>query len=230
MFDVFFTESVTQALLDRSMMTIIIIFLGGLLTSISPCVLSMLPILVGYIGGYSEDVSKLKGFTLSATFVLGLATTFAILGIIAAYFGLIFGQVGIMWYYILAAVSIIMGLNVLGVIHFNIPGLKRMPVILRGYSGTYLMGLSFGLAASTCATPVLAVIITYVAAQGELLYGSLLLFMYGIGHGVPLIIVGTFTALLKNLPKVQHYTRYINYVSGSILILVGLLLLMWVRW
>ncbi len=230
MLEIFFTETISHAINNKSILTILVIFLGGVITSISPCVLSMLPLLVGYVSSCSDNVSKKKGFVLSTTFVLGLSTTFAILGIIATSLGLIFGQVSSVWYYILATVAIIMGLNILGVIHLKIPGLKRMPVKLRGYPGAYLMGLSFGLVASTCATPVLAVIITYVATQGNLLYGILLLFMYGVGHGLPLILAGTFTGLLKSLPKIQKYNIYINYFSGGILILMGLLILMWIRW
>jgi cytochrome c-type biogenesis protein len=230
MLEVFFTETIPQAIAGKSILTMIIIFLGGLVTSISPCILSMLPVMVGYIGGYSDHTSKVKGFTLATTFVLGLSTTFAMMGLAAASLGLIFGQVGSSWYYLLAAVAILMGLHLLGVISFNMPGLKKMPVKISGYMGAYLMGLFFGLVASACATPVLAVIITYAAVQGELAYGSLLLFVYGVGHGLPLIAAGTFTALLKKLPRMQHYTRYINYFSGGILILLGFYLLILISW
>lgn len=230
MLELFFTETIPQAIAGKSMIALIIIFLGGVVTSFSPCILSMLPVMVGYIGGYSDGTSKIKGFFLATAFVLGLSTTFAIMGFVAASLGLIFGQVGSFWYYILAAVAILMGLHLLGVFNFNLPGLKQMPVKLSGYPGSYLMGLFFGLVASACATPVLAVIITYSAVQGELAYGSLLLFVYGIGHGLPLIVVGTFTSLLKKLPRMQYYTRYINFFSGGILILLGFYLLILVSW
>lgn len=229
MLETFLTDTIPAAIAGKSLITILIIFLGGVVTSISPCILSMLPVMVGYIGGYG-DATKAKGFSLATTFVLGLATTFAILGFVAASLGRVFGQIGTSWYYILAAVAIIMGLHLMGVINFKMPGLKQMPIRISGYPGAYLMGLFFGLVASPCATPVLAVIMTYVAVQGELAYGSLLLFVYGIGHGLPLIIVGTFTVLLKKLPQVQRYTQYITYVSGAILIILGLYLLIWVRW
>ncbi|MGF7184111.1 cytochrome c-type biogenesis protein [Desulfitispora alkaliphila] len=229
MIDVFFSEIVPQAIDSKSTLTFLIIFIGGVVTSISPCVLSMIPILMGYIGA-SDDGSKVKGFFLSLLFVLGLSTTFAILGFIAAYFGSIFGQISTGWYYLLAAVAIIMGLQLLGAITFNMPGLKTMPVRMKGYSGSFGMGMLFGLIASPCATPVLAVIITYVATQGELAYGSSLLFVYGVGHGLPLLAAGTFTALAKNIVKVQRFTQYLNYVSGTALILLGLYLLILASW
>ncbi|KJF26991.1 hypothetical protein TZ02_10465 [Clostridium aceticum] len=226
----FFTETISQIIAGKSILTILMVFGGGFVTSISPCLLSMLPVMVGYIGGYDDHATRTRGFSLSFVFVLGLATTFAILGLAAASLGLVFGQIGAIWYYILSAIAIIMGLNLFGVISFKMPGLKKMPLKLNGYSGAYLMGLFFGLVASPCATPVLAVVITYVALQRELAYGSFLLFVYGLGHGLPLIIAGTFTALLKKLPIVQYYTQYVHYFSGGILIFLGLYLLSRVSW
>jgi len=136
--------------------------------------------------------------------------------------------VGTVWYYILAAVAVVMGLQLLGVLTFNLPGLKKIPLKKAGVSGSLAMGLLFGLVASPCATPVLAVIITYAALQAEPLYGSILLFVYGLGHGIPLLVAGTFTGMAKNLPKFSKYTQYISYFSGLVLVLAGLYLLFWV--
>ena len=227
--EMFFTETVPQAIAGRTVLTFFIVFAGGFLTSISPCIVAMIPVLVSYIGGYSSRTRK-RGFLLSLIFVLGMSVTFAVMGLAAAYFGRIFGQIGSGWYYILAGVSIIMGLHLLGVLTFNLPGLKTMPVKVGGLGGTFLMGLLFGLVASPCATPVLAVIITYVAAYGEPAYGGSLLFMYGLGHGIPLIVAGTFTAVIKQMGRIQKYTRYINYGSGSLLIFLGLYLLTLAAW
>ena len=225
--DYFFSETIPAVVGQRSLLTLVLVFFGGLITSISPCILSMIPLLVGYIGGYGEG-SRSRGFILSLSFVSGLALTFAILGFIAAYFGRVFGQVGAFWYYILAAVAIIMGLQLLGVLTFNLPGLKKIPVKKAGPGSALIMGMLFGLVASPCATPVLAVIITYAALQAEPFYGSGLLFIYGLGHGIPLLAAGTFTGMARNLPKINRYTHYLSYLSGIVLILLGLVLLIWV--
>ncbi len=229
MFEQFFTETVPLTISDRSMAAFVIVFAGGLFTSFNPCVVSMLPVLVSYIGSDSS-AGKRKGFFLSFSFVTGLAVTFAILGLIAAYLGGIFGQLGFNWYYILAGVAIIMGLYLLEVISFRLPGIGSMPVKARGKGSSFLMGLLFGLAASPCATPVLAVIVTYAATQGEPLYGSSLLFTYGIGHGLLLIMAGTFTATIRNIGKIRSISRYFNYIAGSVLIFFGLYLLALASW
>jgi len=217
----FFKETLPQALANGGLIIILLVFLGGLMTSLSPCILSMLPVMLGYIGGL-EKPSKTKGFITSLSFVLGLAITFAILGIVASLLGKAFGQIGPLWTYIIGFLSIVMGLQLIGVLNINLPGLQAMPEKKGGLFGSFGVGLLFGLVASPCATPVLAVLMTYVAGQGMLWYGALLLFVYGLGHGLPLIIAGTFTAVLKSLPRLQKWGNYITFLSGSLLIVLGL--------
>lgn len=217
----FFKETIPNALSHGGLTIVLLVFLGGLMTSLSPCILSMLPIMLGYIGGL-ENPTKTKGFITSATFVLGLAVTFALLGIVASLLGKAFGQIGPAWIYIVGFFSILMGLQLIGIINFNLPGLQAMPEKKGGVLGSFGVGLLFGLVASPCATPVLAVLMTYVAGQGVLWYGALLLFIYGLGHGIPLIIAGTFTAVLKSLPRLKKWGHYITYLSGGLLIVLGL--------
>lgn len=225
----FFAQTVPQAVENVSLLSFVIVYLGGVVTSISPCMLSMIPLMVGYIGGYGET-SRLKGFVMSFSFVLGLSVTFAILGIAAALLGRIFGQIGDAWLYIIAGVAILMGLQLLGVINISFPTLSKMPVKGGGITGAFVFGLLFGLVASPCATPVLAVIIAFVAAKGQIWYGGALLFSYGLGHGLPLLIVGTFTAVLKSFAGFQRWAKYTTYASGILLIIFGLYFLTLARW
>lgn len=220
-YESFFKETLPQTLSSGSLTIVLFVFLGGLMTSLSPCILSMLPVMLGYIGGL-EKPSKRKGFITSVSFVLGLAVTFSILGISASLLGKAFGQIGPLWTYIIGFFSIIMGLQLIGVINIDLPGLQAMPEKRGGVFGSFGVGLLFGLVASPCATPVLAVLMTYVAGQGVLWYGALLLFIYGLGHGLPLIIAGTFTAILKSLPRLQKWGYYITFLSGGLLIILGL--------
>jgi len=219
----FLTVIVPQSLAGNWLPAIFLLFLAGVFTSFSPCILSMVPILIGYIGGYG-GTTRLRGFSLSLMFVLGLGVTFGILGIAAAAVGQIFGAVGRHWYFIMGGVALLMGLQLLGLIRIRLPGLKTIPVRAKGLLGSFLMGLFFGLVASPCASPVLAVIITYIASRQNLAYGGLLLFAYGFGHGMPLLVVGTFTAALKNLRSLQRYGPYITYTSAGILISLGIYL------
>lgn len=228
----FFDDILPQAVGSFSPTALLIVYTGGILTSVSPCILTMVPVIVGYIGGYGDNApnSKWKGFTMSLAFVLGMSVTFAVFGVMAVFLGRIFGQAGDTWYYILAVTAIIMGLHLTGVITVRFPVLNMMPVKKAGLFPSFLIGLMFGLVASPCATPVLAVIITYVASTGNFYYGAGLLFVYGLGHGLPLIIAGTFTAVIKQLPRFRIYAQYITLVSGGILILLGLYFLALAHW
>ncbi|MDQ7093128.1 cytochrome c biogenesis protein CcdA [Desulfosporosinus sp. PR] len=225
----FFQETIPDALASGGLPILVFVFLGGVLTSLSPCILSMLPVMLGYIGGLAKP-TKTKGFIVSGFFVLGLAVTFSILGISAALLGKVFGQIGPAWPYIIGLLAIVMGLQLMGVLNIELPGLKIMPEKRGGVLGPFGVGLLFGLVASPCATPVLAVLMTYVAGQGVLWYGALLLFIYGLGHGLPLLVAGTFTALLKSLPRFMRWSRNFTYLSGGILILVGLYFLARAGW
>lgn len=223
--ETFMQETIPDALASGSLSVLLLVFLGGILTSLSPCILSMLPVMLGYIGGL-EKPTKRKGFIASLGFVLGLAVTFALLGVVAGLFGKVFGQIGPYWVYIIGFLAIVMGLNLCGVLNFQLPGLKTMPEKRGGILGPFGVGMLFGLVASPCATPVLAVLMTYVAEQGALGYGALLMFLYGLGHGLPLLIVGTFTALLKSLRRFMKYSQLITYFSGGLLVLIGLYFLL----
>ncbi len=219
-----FVDYVYTVLETGSWSVFALVFALGIVTSLSPCVLSVLPILVGYIGSQTEK-GRARGFMLSLQFVVGMAITLTILAVIASAFGQIFQQAGKAWYFVLAAVAIVMGLNLLGVIPLRFPTLTTMPVFRRSFLGTVLMGMAFGLIMSPCTTPVLAVLLTYAAARGDVVYSMGLLFFYGLGHGLILLAAGTFTSVLTTIPALRSKTGFINTASGILLILEGLYLL-----
>lgn len=184
----------------------------------------MLPLIVGYVGG-SRELPRKRAFWISLVFSLGLAITFMLLGIAASLVGGLLGGSTRIWYYLVAAVCFVIGLQMLGVLRMREPawfGRLREKVTAKGLWGALLLGLVSGLVASQCGTPVLAVILTYVMAeQTSLVYGAALLFIYALGRGVPIILAGTFTGALKGLRGLGRWSGTIEKVSGVILLLVG---------
>ncbi len=184
----------------------------------------MIPLIVGFIGG-SRDLPRKRAFWISLIFSLGLAITFMLLGIAASLVGGLLGGSTRIWYYLVAAVCFFIGLQMLGVFQIREPawfGRLREKVTARGLWGALLLGLVSGLVASQCGTPVLAVILTYVMAeQSSLVYGAVLLFIYALGRGVPIILAGTFTGVLKDLRGLGKWAGTVEKVSGVILLLVG---------
>jgi len=190
----------------------------------------MVPLIVGYVGG-ARELPRRRAFWISFSFALGLSVTFMLLGVLASLLGGLLGGGTRAWYYIMAAVCFLIGLQMLGVLRFTMPAWlegTRQRVSARGLPGAFLLGLVSGLVVSQCATPVLAVILTYVMAQQSgVLYGAALLFIYALGCGLPLVLVGTFAGVMKNLRAFGKWSDTINKISGVLLILVGVYFL-WV--
>ena len=202
-----------------------LVFLGGIVTSIGPCNVAMIPLIIGFVGG-SGEVGRGRSFALSLTFAVGLALTFMLLGVVASLVGGLIGGTSRVWYYVVAAVCVLIGLSMLGVFHLpDVPGVGRLRerIRLRGLPGALALGLVSGLVASQCATPVLAAILTYVMSkEGALVYGAALLFVYALGRGVPIVVAGTFAGALKRLQSLGRWSSVIERVSGVIIIGVGL--------
>lgn len=214
---------VADQLTHLSLLSVTLIFLAGLLTSLTPCMLSMLPITVAYIGGY-ESQSRLLALGQSLWFALGLATTLAGLGIAAASLGLVYGQVGMGLPIVVSAIAILMGLNLLDIVPLQWPnwgGSEWISENLPKGARSYLLGLTFGLVASPCSTPVLATLLAWVGSTQDLVLGAVLLLAYATGYVAPLVLAGTFTASVKKLLAVRQWSGWINPVSGTLLIGFG---------
>jgi cytochrome c-type biogenesis protein len=200
-----------------------LVFLGGLVTSIGPCNLAMIPLVIGYVGG-SRDLPRRRAFGLSLAFAVGLSITFMLLGVAAALVGGLVGASTSWWYYLVAGVCFIIGLNMLGVLNLPVPswldGLRER-IGLKGIPGALLLGLVSGLVASQCATPVLAAILTYVMLKGALVYGAALLFVYALGRGAPVVLAGTFAGLLKQMQSLGRWSEVIEKAGGVIVLAVG---------
>jgi len=202
-----------------------IILLTGLLTSLTPCMLSMLPLTVAYIGGY-ESKGKFSSLVQSVYFAFGLATTLAILGVAAAIFGKVYGQIGIGLPILVSAIAIIMGLNLLEIIPLRFPSWGDTDWIKNKFSDgvrSYLLGITFGLVASPCSTPVLITLLAYIANTQNILLGTVFLLSYAVGYVSPLILAGTFTGSLKKLLSLRIITQWINPLSGAILLGFGVI-------
>jgi len=201
-------------------------FLGGIISSASPCVLAMIPLVIGFVGGYSEGSQK-KAIQYSLIFTLGLTITFTILGIIAGAMGTLFGSVGSFWKYVIPPVAILLGLQLFGVFKFNTSISERFLPKKRALLGAFLMGLLFGIVASPCATPVLAVVLTYAATQQDIVYSGGLLLAYALGHWVLVFGAGISTGFAQRVVASKGISNFSNYskkIAGVILIGVGIYL------
>ncbi len=209
--------------LDNSIITILtVVFTTGLLGGLSPCTLPTIVLVIGYVSGY-HDSSRKRGFFLSLFFVLGIAFTLSMLGAFAGLIGRVL-QSTMVLDYIIAGILGIMGLWMLGAFELNmkyqLEGIT--PKKGSGLMGAFILGIPFGIAASPCTLPITASVLAYSASKGSAIYGMTLMFTYAIGRSIPLLIVGTFTGLLKNVKGLEKFQRYIEKVGGIILLILAL--------
>jgi cytochrome c biogenesis protein CcdA len=203
-------------------------FLGGIVSSASPCVLAMIPLVIGFVGGYAEGSHK-KAIQYSLMFTLGLTITFTILGIIAGALGRLFGDVGQFWYYVLPPVAILLGLYLLFAdkLTFSIGLPQRFLPRKRALLGAFLIGLFFGIVASPCATPVLAVILTFAATKQNIAYSGGLLLAYALGHWVLVLGAGIsvgFAHKVLHSKGISSFSTWSKRIGGVLLIGVGIYL------
>ncbi len=200
------------------------VFIGGLISAASPCVLAAIPLIIGYVGGYSGGDKK-KAAIYSLVFILGLSITFTILGATASAMGHFLSFAG-QWLYIgLAVIAVAMGLQLMGLISIPLPFQKSHQVKSRGLWGAFLLGLLTGTVSSPCATPVLAVILAYVSTQGDVLYGGSLLFVYAVGHCAFIFIAGLSIGLTESIvisKGIKSFSVWSKRLSGAVLTVAGL--------
>jgi cytochrome c-type biogenesis protein len=199
------------------------VFIAGLISAASPCILAAIPLIIGYVGGYSEG-NKKKAALYSLVFTLGLSITFTLLGASASVMGRFLGFIGGWLYIILAVIAVVMGLQLMGVISIPLPFQKTREVKTKGLIGALLLGLLTGTVSSPCATPVLAVILAYVSTQGDILYGGSLLFVYALGHCALIFVAGLSVGLTESVvgsKGVKNLSLYAKKLSGALLVIVG---------
>ncbi|ACM21845.1 thiol:disulfide interchange protein [Geotalea daltonii FRC-32] len=199
------------------------VFLAGVLSSASPCVLATIPLVVGFVGGYS-DGDRMKAFRYSLAFILGLSLTFTAFGAAAGLLGTMFGTLGGPWYLIAGTIALVMGGQMMGFYEIRLPVKRNFKPKRGGIIGTFLLGLFFGIVSSPCATPVLVVLLTLVAGKGQVLYGIALLFCYAIGHCLLMLFAGTCTGFVEGFVKargVVNFSAWAKRVSGGVVALIG---------
>jgi cytochrome c-type biogenesis protein len=220
-----------SALLQQSpWLAIVAVFLGGVTTALNPCVLAMIPLLMGVVAGHKETTTVRRSLVFSLFFVLGLAITFTVLGLISALMGRMFGNVGQFWKYVVAGVCFLMGLQLLGILKWNIPVPTGIRVKKQGYIGVFLLGLLFGVVSTPCAVPILAVLLAFVAEKGNVLYGGFLLFVYALGHSVLVLIAGTSVGAAKGLLESKGLRKahgVLQKLAGVLIIGIGFYFLFW---
>jgi cytochrome c-type biogenesis protein len=245
--------------------TLALVFIGGLLTSLGPCSLSLLPVTLAYLAGFGGrepgrgtevgatvggGVNETHGLIVagaeasgavassarpslpwqrSLSFAGGIVLSLVLLGLASGLLGHLYGSLPTQVPLLVALVAVVMGLNLLGLLRFPLPAgpdPDRWRRLVPAPLAPLAAGLAFGLAATPCTTPVLAVLLTWMAQSGRPLTGMVLLIAFGAGQVVPLVVAGTAAASLPTLLGLRRIGQWIPPISGVVLLTTGALTLL----
>jgi cytochrome c-type biogenesis protein len=226
------TGNLQEYLANNSLLAYPAAFIAGLLISFTPCVYPVIPIQLGFIGGQTTPAQEpkgsasLRGFTLSVLFVAGMSFVYAALGAFASLTGTLFGRwAASPWTYIAVAnVVLVLALSMLDLFQLPTPRLlaewnpKRRG---KGYISALLIGASSGLIVGPCTAPALGAALAYVGARGNLIFGTSVLFVFGLGMGALMIVLGTFSGALLALPRSGQWMVKVKKAFGVVMILIA---------
>jgi len=206
--------SLTKAVEGAPLVAIGASFLWGVLSILlSPCHLSSIPLIIGFISDQGRLSTK-RAFLISLLFSVGILITIALIGVITAAAGRMWGDVGRYGNYFIALIFFLIGLHLLEVISLPFSGPKSLGIKRKGMLAAFIVGLVFGIALGPCTfaymAPMLA--ITFNLSAESMWYGILLLFVYGIGHCSVIVVAGTSTEL------VQRYLNWNEKSKGAIIL------------
>ena len=213
-------EQISELIKENFWLAPVLAFVAGILTSVTPCALSSIPLVVGYVGGTGQSEPK-KAFRLSLTFAIGSAFTFTTLGVIASSAGKLIGTGAKWWYLVLGVLMVLMALQTWGIFEIIPSSYLISKNKKKGYIGALIAGILGGIFSSPCSTPVLIALLAIVAGRGSILWGVILLLIYSIGHGILAVVAGTSVGFVQRLSESEKYGK----LSNTLKIIMGLLIL-----
>ncbi len=201
--------------------TFILVFFGGLALNLTPCVYPLIPITVSYFANQSTGKIS-RSFVLALFYVLGIALTYSILGVVAANTGSLLGSAlqNPLVLIFIALVLFALSLSMFGLYEIRVPqslasigGKSR-----QGILGALFMGLTVGIIAAPCIGPFVLSLLIFVGEQGNPILGFWLFFTLALGLGVPFLILGTFSSMISSMPQSGVWMVWVRKLFGVILI------------
>ncbi len=208
------------------LLTFLALFFIGLALNLTPCVYPMLSVTVSIFGG-QNDPNMLRVFSKAVIYVLGIATMYSLLGVLASFSGELFGS----WLqhpWVLGGIGILLfalALSMFGLYEIQIPYWMASRIgtgSSTGFIGVYFSGLVVGIFAAPCIGPPIIALLAFIGAQGDPVFGFWSFFILSMGLGLPYLILGTFSGLLPKLPKSGVWMIWVKKVFGVVLVALAL--------
>lgn len=206
------------------LITLGLVFLAGIITSLSPCVYPIIPITISIFGA-RQAATKLEGFALSCVYVGGMITTYVVLGVVAARVGGLFGQalqspgvlIGI------GTLFAVLGFSSVGLFTMRLPAAieRRLNVGKKGFAGAFSMGLVAGIIAAPCVGPWLAGVLLFIFETQNMVLGTAFMVAFAVGMGLLFLVLGTFSSLIGRIPKSGGWSSALKATFGVVFVVVG---------
>lgn len=205
---------------------VLLVFLGGVLTSLTPCIYPMIPITIAIVGGQSADPAapRARPLLLTLTYVAGLALVYSVLGLIAGLSGTLFGTISSNpWlYFLMANVLVLAALAMLDVIPVRMPSALLARASAAGsagkFSGAFVMGAVSGLVAAPCSAPVMAAVLTWVTTTKSAVLGFVYLLSFSLGMSTLLVVLGASSGSLARLPRAGAWMVWIKKLFALVML------------
>lgn len=221
------TPDLSSLLSSRPVLALPLVFAGGVLTSLTPCVYPMIPITASLIGGQAaggEARGRWRPVALTLSYVFGLALVYAALGLIAGLTGTLFGTISTNpWlYFAMANLLVLFALAMLDVFPVRLPQsvAKRAATAGSGgrIAGTFMMGAASGLVAAPCSAPVMAAVLTWVSLTKSAVLGFLYLFVFSLGMSTLLVAIGLSAGAIARLPRAGAWMGVVKKTFAIVLL------------
>ena len=219
-----------REILDKGLVyAIFAFFVVGLALNLTPCVYPVIPLTVSYFGGQSAK-SKGSSFISALFYLLGIAITFAVLGLVSGLAGKQWGFLFQSPWFVLVIVMIILSMaaSMFGAFEITVPSflMNKFGGAREGIVGALIMGLTVGVVIAPCAAGIIIGLVGLIAKLGLVVKGTLLFFVMGLGLGLPYLILATFSGLLNKLPQSGMWMVWVRKLFGILLVGVAIYFLM----
>ncbi len=199
-------------------------FLWGMISVIfSPCQMASIPLIVAYVGGQERSVEIRQAGYYSFAFTSGLFITIALVGIVCAILGRMLGDVGNYWQILVGFVLIWVALGMFGVEKCSISGSLLYRLNLKGLFGAFVLGLAYGVLSGSCTFGFIAPILAIITVQQKVATGILFILLFAMGHCLPIVVAGSFTAAVRRVLENRAWQGAGNWFRKSAGILIGFL-------
>lgn len=222
-----FLSDISQFIGANTWLALIAAFVGGALTSFTPCSLSGASLAVAYVGGV-ERKGTLESLKLSLVFAVGSAVAFTVIGLAATAAGALIGSGGSWFHIALGVLMIAMSMQIWGFVEVVPSTYLSSKSTRRGYAGAFVAGLLGGVFSSPCSTPVLIALLAAVASSGSLAWSAAMLLAYSVGHGILAVAAGASTGFVRSLSQSGRYGKAslaLNGLMGMAVAVVGVYLI-----